>query len=142
MNAVLFTWTIVEFVAHFFLRLSIDLLSSIDKATGSRFNDLIWGDAGNNTLDGAGGNDQLGGGAGEDIFVFGAGAGQDLVQDFSVGAHDVVAIRDHVFADYADVMAHTTQVGADAVIAADAATTLTLHNYLKTSLASYDFLFL
>ena len=30
-----------------------DLLSSIDKATGSRFNDLIWGDAGNNILDGA-----------------------------------------------------------------------------------------
>ena len=42
----------------------------MENATGSAFNDLIFGDSANNSLEGGFGNDYLDGGAGSDTFVF------------------------------------------------------------------------
>ncbi len=51
-----------------------DTFISIENVSGSRFNDVITGDAGVNRLSGAAGADTLNGGAGNDILVGGAGA--------------------------------------------------------------------
>jgi Ca2+-binding RTX toxin-like protein len=50
---------------------------------GGAGNDQITGDNGNDYIDGGEGNDTLSGGAGDDVYVFGAGYGNDTVQDTS-----------------------------------------------------------
>lgn len=86
----------------------LDTLVSIENATGSRFNDQLWGNTGANVLDGGAGNDLLVGNAGNDILTGGAGSdrfryvgsnsGQDTITDFAVGptssGGDVLDIRD------------------------------------------------
>lgn len=60
-----------------------DTLIAIENATGSRFDDQIFGDPGANRLDGgAGGADRLFGGPGRDIFVIRPGDSGDVVLDF------------------------------------------------------------
>lgn len=51
-----------------------DTLTSIENVTGSRFNDSMIGNAGDNHLEGLGGNDTLNGGAGNDVLFGGAGS--------------------------------------------------------------------
>jgi Ca2+-binding RTX toxin-like protein len=46
----------------------VDTLLSIEKLTGSAYNDKLTGDTGNNMLDGGAGADMLTGGAGDDIY--------------------------------------------------------------------------
>lgn len=53
-----------------------------DRLVGEAGNDSLWGNDGNDVLDGGVGTDLLVGGAGADRFVFRAGYGADLVQDF------------------------------------------------------------
>jgi len=61
-----------------------DTLSSIENATGSRFNDKIWGNAAANVLDGGQGADVLTGYGGNDTFMFRRGeANGDTVADFT-----------------------------------------------------------
>jgi Ca2+-binding RTX toxin-like protein len=50
-----------------------DTLSSIENVTGSKFDDVLTGDAGANVLDGGQGNDVLAGGAGADVLKGGDG---------------------------------------------------------------------
>jgi Ca2+-binding RTX toxin-like protein len=45
-------------------------LTSIENATGSKYDDVLTGNSGNNVLTGGGGHDILTGGAGNDAFVF------------------------------------------------------------------------
>ncbi|WP_052261743.1 heparin lyase I family protein [Leisingera sp. ANG-M1] len=64
-----------------------------DELFGRSGDDKLWGGNGNDNLDGGSGNDTLKGGKGNDTFVFGAGSGDDVVLDFTVG-------DDKVFMDF------------------------------------------
>jgi Ca2+-binding RTX toxin-like protein len=65
-----------------------DTYVSIENVVGTRFDDILLGDAGNNTLSGGDGADKLYGGIGEDILI--GGAGDDLL----TGDPDGFASRD------------------------------------------------
>jgi Ca2+-binding RTX toxin-like protein len=56
-----------------------DWIKGVENVTGSKFNDYLWGDAGNNIIKGGDGNDFLDGNLGNDILEGGAGA------DYMVG---------------------------------------------------------
>ena len=78
------------------------------------------------------------------MFVFEASFGTSLIIDFELGSpaqHDVIQFKGGVFADFADVLAHAVQDGANTVITTNGGDTLTLANVLKTSLVSDDFAF-
>jgi Ca2+-binding RTX toxin-like protein len=88
-----------------------DTLASIENARGSDFDDVLVGNAGDNSLDGRAGNDTLVGGAGDDwfrggdgadTFVFGTDAGDDFIDDFSVGTDslDLQGVSIDEFAEY------------------------------------------
>ncbi len=115
-----------------------------DTLNGGAGNDLIIGRDGNDILIGGTGNDDLYGGLGNDTFVFAAGFGKDFVADFTsgLGIGDVIELQSIPgFANFAQVMAHSTQVGLDTVITVTANDTITLHNVTISSLVTDDFLF-
>ena len=56
-----------------------------DSIVGNAGNDVLKGDGGNDTLNGGKGNDTLTGGAGKDVFVISAGAGNDVITDYTSG---------------------------------------------------------
>lgn len=104
-----------------------------DTLDGGAKDDILYGDAGNDTLlggqgidnlfggdntdrlDGGIGNDDLTGGAGRDTFVFATGTGVDHLKDFTNNV-DYLDFKG-VAANFADIQAHMSQVGADVVIA-------------------------
>jgi Ca2+-binding RTX toxin-like protein len=107
-------------------------------------NKLIGGDGLDNLFGGAG-NDTLTGGVGNDSFVFATGFGKDIVTDFSagLGAGDLIQFSlGTAFDSYAELVAVTTQVGANCVITISATDTVTLNNVLKSTLAVDDFMFM
>lgn len=75
-----------------------DRYTSVEDISGSRFRDVLIGDAiankivgngGRDTINGRGGNDKLSGGAGADVFVFGPGrTHRDTITDFGLGGAD------------------------------------------------------
>ena len=107
----------IQGVAQDTLGGGMDTLIDIELITGSNFDDVLIGDAGNNILRGEEGNDQLIGGAGNDTLygesgtdnlTGGAGAdrflfeainafnGIDQINDFNVGEGDIIDISDIV----------------------------------------------
>jgi Ca2+-binding RTX toxin-like protein len=113
--------------------------------TGNTGNNKLYGMDGNDILDGAYGNDSLTGGAGNDIFVFKTGYGKDVIADFNAGfgVTDVIDLDlGSEFDTFDEVIAAATQVGLNTVIQIDVNTTITLHNTMKISLVSDDFLYL
>ena len=123
-----------------------NLLSSLagnDVLSGAMGNDTLMGGAGNDILIGGVGNDMLMGGAGSDSFWFGPGFGHDAVADFTpAGAgHDVIDFPTSLFAGYAGVLSHMSQVGADVVITYDGSNAVTLKGVTLASLSSADFVF-
>lgn len=110
-----------------------------DTINGLGGNDKLSGLLGADTLNGGIGNDTLIGGDGADRFVFEGAFGKDVVTDFQ--ANDVIQLDDAQFANFAAVQAAASQVGADVVIALDAANTITLQNVALASLNAGDFLF-
>jgi Ca2+-binding RTX toxin-like protein len=115
-----------------------------DYLLGSAYADTLIGGAGNDTLVGANGNDTLSGGLDNDSFVFASGFGRDVITDFSAGAAigDVLDLSlGSQFDTFAEVMARTTQVGANAVITIDANNTITLQNLQMNTLVANDFRF-
>ena len=100
-----------------------DSYISIENILGTRFDDDITGDSGNNTLRGFNGDDILNGGAGDDVlrgeagadtFVFEVGGDNDVVIDWA-DADDFLDLTDFGFANTAAAMATATQVGSDVV---------------------------
>ena len=90
-----------------------------DVLAGGIADEQIDGRAGDDQISGAGGEDRLIGGPGDDRFVFTPGSGNDTVADFLPGANsdDVVVLS--AFASittFAEVLARSSQVGADTVI--------------------------
>ncbi|MCW0180338.1 MAG: hypothetical protein OJI70_01100 [Zavarzinia sp.] len=107
--------------------------------TGSSANNILIGGNGANILTGLRGNDTLTGAGGADIFQFGVGFGQDRITDFA--SSDVIGFVDGLFTDFAEVLDHATQVGADIVIAWSTGNTITIDDYLLEKLNAADFLF-
>jgi Ca2+-binding RTX toxin-like protein len=133
--------------------LGIDCYSSMEGVIGSAFGDtltgsgeadLIDGGAGDDGIDGGAGNDNLIGGAGNDIFTFADGCGQDGIFDFAAGAEsdDVLDITAFGFADFSAIMAATTNINGNAVIALDADDSITLLGVTADQLHLNDFYFL
>lgn len=132
--------------------LSIAPTAGNDTFLGDWRPNVLMGVAGNDVLDGQGGNDRLIGGAGNDVlkggvgndtFVFAAGFGKDSIQDFAPGSalSDVLQFDRSVFNDFASVVSHASQVGADVVITATDLDALTLKNIQIGTLHQNDFLF-
>ena len=120
-----------------------DTFTAIENLTGSGFADILRGNGSANAIEGGAGNDVLTGAAGNDTFVFHDGFGLDIVTDFAAGAAigDVLQFDASLFADFATVMSHAEQVGANTVITLDAANTITLNNVTLSNLNANDFLF-
>jgi Ca2+-binding RTX toxin-like protein len=112
-----------------------DTYFNIENVKGSIFNDFIEGNGGANVLTGAGG---------EDLFTFVAGFGADIITDFNgngAASGDRVQFGSGLFTGFADLLAHSTQVGSDVVIQLDATNYLTLQGLQLGSLDASDFLF-
>lgn len=112
---------------------------------GGLGNDALEGADGRDSLSGQHGLDTLAGVAGDDRFEISAASGADLFTDFTAGAGvgDVIRIvgLGTAFDTFAEVLAATTQVGADAVIDLGSGRTITLAGVAKTSLVADDFAF-
>jgi Ca2+-binding RTX toxin-like protein len=133
--------------------LGIDCYSSMEGVIGSAFGDtltgsgeadLIDGGAGDDNLLGGAGDDNLLGGAGNDIFNLADGCGQDSIFDFAAGVEsdDVLDITSFGFADFSAVLAATTNVNGNAVIALDVDDSITLLGVTPDQLHLNDFYFL
>jgi Ca2+-binding RTX toxin-like protein len=117
----------------------VDGSTGNDVITGTTFNDDLRGGVGNDTLTGGAGDDVLSGGKGSDVFAYNDfHFGHDTIVDFMPGV-DKLSV-DHSI-DFATVMAHAAQVGADVVFTEDAANAITLQHVALASLHSGDFLF-
>jgi Ca2+-binding RTX toxin-like protein len=107
-----------------------------DTLAGNDGNDILSGGAGNDVLSGGAGNDSLNGGAGNDLYLFGRGAGQDILNyayDNTTGRIDKVVLGSNVLP--ADVT--LTRSGSDLVIAINGTTdTLTVRNQFISDGAS------
>ena len=114
--------------------------SNIEGFFGYKGNDTI--DAGSNHdwINGGPGNDVLTGGGPElDIFEFNANWGKDRITDFQVPGvsgdeHDVLKFDEGLFADFNDLMAHTTDVEGGVMIKLDKNNTILLENVTKAQL--------
>ncbi|HEY0291450.1 MAG TPA: calcium-binding protein [Hansschlegelia sp.] len=121
--------------------------SAID-GTGNSLANYIQGNAKANVIEGGKGDDVFLGGAGADTFVYHAKFGMDTIEDFAAGSgsgHDLLRIDKSLFANYAAVIAHATEMNNDGVytttITYDANNTITLLDTAKADLTSADFLF-
>ncbi len=76
-----------------------------------------------------------------DTFVFGpTNFGANTIKNFNV-QQDTIQIDHTLFANFAAVQSHAAQTGADTVITADAANTITLEGIALSHLHASDFLF-
>ena len=122
---------------------NIDAGSGDDIVSAGAGNDIVVGGSGDDVITGGAGDDVLSGGSGHDVFVFAAGFGKDIIKDFGLtgSSSDVIEFSADLFDDFAEVMSHATQSGADVLITVDADTTLTLANIKLAALATDDFRF-
>jgi Ca2+-binding RTX toxin-like protein len=94
-----------------------------DTLDGGVGDDVLRGDAGNDTLTGGEGDDLMTGGLGNDTFVFAPGFGQDEIADFrgaNMKGGDQIQFDASIFADFAAVLAATTDNGNSLTIEAGA----------------------
>lgn len=144
-----------------------DVLISIEGLYGSRYGDVLTGNAGDNwltgdagddvldggagndrlrggsgadTLFGNGGNDVLEGGADADVFVMEAGTDADHITDF-VGGVDHIALFGYGLSSFAELITHLEQVGGDALIHLSDTDSLKLIGVDAASLGADDFSF-
>lgn len=129
---------------------------------GSSRSDWLYGDAntyapftagsitgGRDVLIGGGGNDQLWGGPNNDKFVFNAGSGQDVINDFDQGnkavgstaqEHDAINVHNYGIADWAALKnLISDDSSGNAVIHLTANDTITLNGIHAADLHARDF---
>ncbi|MCA8889514.1 MAG: hypothetical protein KDA46_11830 [Parvularculaceae bacterium] len=116
-----------------------------DSLTGGGGGDRLKGDDGDDTLNGRFGADTVSGGAGDDLFEFRLGHGADIIDDFTAGAgsEDVIQLIAFgaAFDTFAEVLAASSQVGANVVIDFGGGDSITLENTVLASLHADDFTF-
>ena len=133
-----------------------------DVLNGGIGNDTLVGDAalyypsspgsitgGMDFLNGGAGNDQLWGGPNNDTFVFKAGSGNDVINDFDSGnlavgstapEHDVINVHDYGFASWAALLSVTSDDSSgNAVIHLSSDDAITLVGVHTAALNSTDF---
>jgi len=119
-----------------------DVLSNIENLHGSKYDDILAGDGGNNLLEGwdgndtlsglegddylvgGAGNDTLTGGIGDDIFVFAQDSGIDVIGDFTLG-QDFIDLTDYGFV-FGSTSPSITDEGSNTLIDLDGTNKLTL----------------
>lgn len=110
---------------------------------GNNLANLIVAESSNQTLNGMGGDDVLvGSSAGADTFVFQAGSGHDMVQNFIAGSAsnaDIVRIQDYGFYTFGQVEAAMTQSGSNVVLKLDANDSVTFTNTSVSAFAANNF---
>jgi glucose/arabinose dehydrogenase len=114
-----------------------------DTLRGFAGDDMMFGGSGNDLLDGGTGKDTMIGGPGNDRFVFAPGYGADVITDFAAGTGTPDKIVLSSFAGLhtvSDVLAITSQQGANAVINFGNGDTLTLQDAQKGNLSADDFI--
>ncbi|MEP4380245.1 MAG: choice-of-anchor C family protein, partial [Alphaproteobacteria bacterium] len=116
-----------------------------DTLLGGRHEDVLLGGAGDDTLNGGSHEDFLAGGDGDDLFVFANDESEDdgdIIGDFEAGAgtEDRIDVSAFGFTDLADLLASTTDVGADTVIDLDTDDSLTLIGVQMADLHEDDFI--
>lgn len=85
-----------------------------DSATGTAFDDFLWGDIGNDTLVGSAGNDSLSGGAGNDVLV--GGSGNDYLQGdvgFDLAVYQSATNPISVYLASGQVTGDAAEIGSD-----------------------------
>lgn len=110
-----------------------------DVINGGAGNDRIFGNSGADVIDGGIGNDVVSGQQGADQFVVGVAEGRDTVTDFNT-AEDQVNLVAHNFADFAAVLAATTDINGTATIALGGTNIVRLSGVLEADLAADDFI--
>src|SRR5262249_35018520 len=110
----------------------------VDTSSGA----AIIGSTAGETLSGTSGNDVFIGKGHSDTFVFAANFGNDVIKDFNaIGKnHDTIQFNNPALDNFANVLAHASQVGQDVVISAGA-DSLTLKNVKLSTLDNHDFHF-
>jgi len=111
-----------------------------DFLIGGWGNDFLSGQDGNDVLNGSEGNDVLNGGTGSDTFIFNLGFGHDTIQDFAKG-QDIIEFEHGLFANWQDLVAKASQVGADTRISYDAENSILIQNVAWSQLGADDFRF-
>lgn len=101
-----------------------------DTLLGGDGDDTLAGGNGTDTLEGGAGVDDLTGGTATDTFVFRDGFGNDTINDFHVlGAqHDILQFDTSLFADAADLFAHSADTAEGIVFTSDLGDTLLVKN--------------
>lgn len=82
-----------------------------DTVLGGSGDDLIYGGDGNDRIDGGAGTDTLYGGTGADTFVVTAGSGTNLIEDFSAGDGDLIAINYPGITSFAELQPYLSDDG-------------------------------
>jgi serralysin len=110
-----------------------------DLLRGGDGNDVLKGGTGNDRLEGGAGDDTLTGGAGADTLIFKPGFGHDSVSGFQFagGDHDVIELGGGIFADAADVWAHSANTAGGVLITTGAADTLLIENVSLAQLQAH-----
>lgn len=111
-----------------------------DKIWGGKNNDTLYGNDDNDTLNGNLGDDVLNGGSGFDIFVFTPDFAHDVIEDFKP-EDDTLMFRPGTFSDYATLLSHLSQEGADAVIRLSDTDFITMVGVDASTLTINDFIF-
>ena len=112
-----------------------------DDLAGGDGIDSLSGADGRDTIAGGAGDDVLAGGRGSDLFDFGPGFGHDTIIDFRPGDDDIRFVGGPAF-NFADLIGHASQVGANIVIALQSGDSLQLNNLQVASLQPADFVFI
>jgi len=110
-----------------------------DVINGGAGNDRIFGNSGADVIDGGLGNDVVTGQQGADQFIIGLAEGRDTITDFNT-AEDQVNLIAHGFADFAAVLAATTDINGTATIALGGANLVRLQGVVEADLAKDDFI--
>jgi Ca2+-binding RTX toxin-like protein len=122
-----------------------DLLYGIENVNGSKFADILSGNAADNILIGGKGVDVLEGGAGNDVFVFRKADGADVITGFQTwregkGQCDFIRLEVTGIKTFSDVLKRATQTDEGVVIQIGATDSITLAGTKLKSLSSHDFL--
>jgi Ca2+-binding RTX toxin-like protein len=106
---------------------------------GGAGNDQIFGNSGADVIDGGLGNDVVSGQEGADQFGVGLAEARDTVTDFDITV-DQMNLAAHGFADFAAILAATTDINGTATIALGGANLVRLQGVVEADLAADDFI--